>query len=130
MKGFIFVVTACLALSASQSAFAFSLSFEWGNLKKCTSGSPNTVTNPTFVLDGVPGETTKLRFKMTDRDAPDYQHGGGTVDYSGATTIGPGAFKYQSPCPPDGSHTYQWTVTALDAAGKSVGSAKASKHYP
>ena len=121
-------MAACLPVSAA-AAFELS-SFDWGNIKRCTSGNPNTVTNPTFVLKGVPDATAKLRFKMVDRDVPDYNHGGGTVAFTGATTIKPGAFKYQSPCPPSGSHTYQWTVTALDAAGKSVGSAKASKRYP
>ena len=34
-------------------------------------------------------------------------------NYGGETVIQPGAFKYKSPCPPSGSHTYEWTITAI-----------------
>jgi hypothetical protein len=36
------------------NAFAeFSFTFEWGDLKKCTDGNPNTVKNPIFTLVNV-----------------------------------------------------------------------------
>lgn len=116
------------ALSASP-AFAMSLSFEWGNLARCTDGNPNRVNNPSFKLSGVPAGTKKISFRMKDRDVPSYNHGGGTVDYKG-NNIAPGAFKYKSPCPPDGRHTYEWKATAKDASGKTLGTATARKKYP
>jgi phosphatidylethanolamine-binding protein (PEBP) family uncharacterized protein len=67
---------------------------------------------------------------MTDLNKPTYNHGGGTAKYSGGSTVASGAFKYKSPCPPSGSHTYQWTATALDSKGKNLGIAKAKRQYP
>lgn len=128
------LITALAALSilwfTPGSAQAFSLSFQWGKLKLCTSGRPNRVTNPTFKLSRIPKGTEKLRFKMVDRNVPKYNHGGGTVRYKGKSTIGPGAFKYKSPCPPNGRHTYEWTVTAIGKGGKKLATAKSSKKYP
>ena len=104
-----------LSLAMTANAAAFSISFSWGNLKKCTTGNPNRVDNPKFSLSGVPAGTAKIRFKMKDINVPNYNHGGGTVAYSGGGSIAPGAFKYKSPCPPNGAHMYEWTATALGA---------------
>ncbi len=110
----------------------FSLdSFEWGDIPSCTSGSPNRVTNPTFVLSNVPENTKYISFYMKDKDAPSYRHGGGVVEYSGGSTIVPGQFKYLSPCPPGGKHTYEWTATAKSKKKKGkIAAAKAKKKYP
>jgi len=108
----------------------FSIGFDWGNLKKCTSGNPNSVSNPKFTLRGVPAGTATIQFRMTDLAVPSFSHGGGKVPYKGGSTIAPGAFKYLSPCPPNGAHNYQWTATALDAKGKKLAEAKARKRYP
>lgn len=118
---------ACVTPAAAAD---FGLAFEWGNLKKCTSGSPNSVPNPKFTLKNVPKGTASIQFRMVDRNVPSYPHGGGTVKYAGGSSIAPGAFKYQSPCPPDGRHTYEWTATAKDAGGKTLDQAKARKAYP
>ena len=124
------IVAASIALAGTTSASAFSLSFTWGNLKLCNTGKPNRVSNPKFVLSGVPEGTQKIKFKMIDRNVPRYNHGGGTVKYTGKNTIAPGAFKYKSPCPPGETHTYEWTATAIGKGGKKLGTAKSSKRYP
>lgn len=127
----ILAATAFFGISAvPASASDFSLAFEWGNLKRCTSGNPFTVNNPKFTLKGVPKGTASIQFRMVDRNVPGYNHGGGTVKYTGGSSIAPGAFKYKSPCPPNGSHTYQWTAIAKDAGGKKLGQASASRKYP
>ena len=54
---------------------------------------------------------------MKDKQSP-FNHGGGKVEYTGQTTIEPGAFKYKSPCPPGVVHTYVWTVTAKNEKKK------------
>ena len=108
----------------------FKIGFTWGNLKKCTSGNPNRVKNPKFTLSGVPKGTTTIKFAMKDLAVPSYNHGGGKVKYSGGSSIAPGAFKYKSPCPPGGRHTYQWTAIALDAKGKKLATATAKRKYP
>jgi len=111
----------------------FSISFEWGDIPLCTSGQPNTVPNPKFVLSNVPEGTKFIQFTMTDLDAPNYNHGGGTIEYTGNNIIEPGVFKYASPCPPSGSHRYQWNATAKKKKGffgGSLGKARATKSYP
>ena len=68
---------------------------------------------------------------MKDKNVPQYNHGGGKIkNYSGETVIQPGAFKYKSPCPPSGSHTYEWTITAVGEKKKKLGKAKATRKYP
>ena len=116
-------------------AFGFSISFEWGDIPLCTGGNPNTVPNPRFVLSNVPEGTKFIQFTMTDLDTnyPNYDHGGGTIEYTGNNIIEPGAFKYQSPCPRSGSHRYQWTATAKKKTGffsGSLGKTQATKRYP
>ena len=107
MKKIIFIITIFLFSTFSAHA-EFSFSFEWGDLTRCTTGNPNVVSNPIFKLNEVPDGTVELKFRMIDRNVPSYNHGGGKVkNYSGETTINPGAFKYKSPCPPRGIHTYE-----------------------
>ena len=127
----ILVTAATLCLLATTGAQAFSIEFDWSGLKSCTSGNPNTVANPQFVLKDVPAGTAFIRFKMVDRDVPGFSHGGGVVAWSGEATVKPGAFKYKSPCPPGGRHTYEWTATAQSQkSGGALAKAKASRKYP
>ena len=121
---------AILGLSGLAQADDFSFEFEWGDIPRCTTGRPNRVDNPTFTVANVPAGTVRLKFRLKDRDAPRYNHGGGEVYYNGAAVIGPGAFKYKSPCPPRTTHTYRWTAKALDQDGESLAEATASRVYP
>lgn len=117
-----------LAVTPAQ---AFEISFSWDGLKSCTSGNPNTVASPVFALKDVPEGTKFIRFKLTDRNVPGYNHGGGTVAWNGDQAMPAGAFKYKSPCPPDGAHTYEWTATAMSKKnGGKLGEAKAKRKYP
>ena len=126
----IMAMGAALLVSTMSEAHAFGISFDWGGIPRCTSGNPNTVGSPAFSLSGVPSGTAKIIFKLRDNNVPDYNHGGGTVAYSGGSTVAAGSFKYKSPCPPGGVHTYTWTATAVDKSGKRLGTAKASRKYP
>tara|TARA_B100001093_G_scaffold78157_1_gene69284 strand:- start:633 stop:1025 length:393 start_codon:yes stop_codon:yes gene_type:complete len=125
----------CFILLFCSNLFAedFKLSFEWGDLKLCTSGMPNTVENPKFELTNVPDGTKWIYFKMVDLKVPSFNHGGGWIEYIGENTLNPGAFKYKSPCPPDGVHKYQWTATAKSkksSFGGKIASTSFSKNYP
>ena len=124
--------TAAAALSANAALADFSMSFSgWGNIPSCTSGNPNTVGNPAFTLKGVPAGTTQIVFRLKDLDVPNYNHGGGKIklQVNGSVKIPAGSFKYKSPCPPSGRHTYEWTATAKKG-GKSLAQASARKQYP
>ena len=124
-----FVTAAALVLGAPASAFE--IGFTWEGLKPCTSGNPNTVANPRFVLKDVPAGTKFIRFKLVDTNVREFDHGGGVVAYTGQDSIEPGAFKYKSPCPPNGAHTYEWTATAQSKkSGGKLGVAKAARKYP
>ncbi|MBI9086729.1 MAG: hypothetical protein JEZ11_24245 [Desulfobacterales bacterium] len=127
------IIFIAMMLATPVVAGEFTISFEWGDIPLCTTGSPNTVANPRFVLSDVPDGTKYIQFKLTDRDVPSYDHGGGTVEYTGSSVIEPGAFKYKSPCPPSGSHRYRWTATAKEKTGLfsgSIGKATATRKYP
>ena len=130
LKSFLIFGT-ILATPVSSLAEEFSISFEWGDIKKCNTGNPNRVSNPIFTLSNVPEGTKFLKFKMKDKNVPSYNHGGGKIEYFGENVIEPGAFKYKSPCPPGGTHTYEWTVTAQsEKSGGKLAVAKAKKKYP
>lgn len=117
------VVAVAMSLLATP-AMAFGLSFDWGPTKKCFDPK-----SPPISLSAVPKGTAKLRFKMVDRNVPDYPHGGGTVAYDGKNALPYGAFRYRGPCPPS-PHTYEISVDALDAKGTVLGSARARKRFP
>lgn len=133
VKKFISIGVLVFMTSTPVMANEFSFSFEWGDIPLCTSGHPNIVKNPKFVLSNVPEHTKVISFRLKDLDAPSYDHGGGKITYSGNNEIEPGAFTYKSPCPPGGSHRYVWTATAKEKDsffGGTIGKAKAMKLYP
>ncbi len=100
------------------------VAFTWAGIEACS------LISPAFTVTGVPEGTIRLRFTMTDLDVPSYEHGGGTVGFSGHPEIPAGAFRYKGTCPPSGSHRYRWTVQALDASGQVVGEGSATRDFP
>ena len=124
-------VLSAMLIAVTSAAHAFEISFNWDGLELCNDGYANTVMSPEFKLKDVPEGTKFIKFKMVDKNVPQYNHGGGTVEYSGGKTVAPGEFKYKSPCPPGGSHTYEWTATAQTKKnGGKLGVAKAQRSYP
>lgn len=121
-----------LALIAlSSPGYAFEIGFDWSGLKSCTSGNPGTVGSPAFTLSDIPEGTKFIRFKLVDRDVPGFNHGGGVVEWNGSKTVPAGSFKYKQPCPPNGSHTYEWQATAQTKKnGGKLETAKAQRKYP
>lgn len=119
-------VIVALACNAPATAFAFSASFKW------CSKMPQSTTSPAFSLSGVPKGTKSLELKMTDHQAA-YDHGGGTVVYGGGRSLPCGAISsgWVGPFPPNGeTHTYEFTVKALDGGGKELGEARATRKFP
>jgi phosphatidylethanolamine-binding protein (PEBP) family uncharacterized protein len=115
-----------VAVSFSTAATAFSVKAEWGSGSGCSSVAP------AFSFSKVPAGTAKLAFRMVDLNLTSFQHGGGETAFTGKTNFGQGeAFgggflsSYLGPCPPPTeTHRYEWTVQALDAAGKVLGTTK------
>lgn len=107
-------------------ASAMSLSFDWGPTKECFDRK-----SPPMSLSGVPAGTKKLKFRMVDLNAVNFNHGGGTVNWPGGSSgsLPYGAFRYTGPCPPS-PHTYQFTVDALDSSGNKLATAKAKRRFP
>lgn len=117
-----------LLLTTISPAFAnMGLGFGWGPTTQCF--DPNS---PPITVTDVPEGTTTLRFKLTDLDATNFNHGGGDVAFNGQETLPYGAFTYKGPCPPDPSrpHHYQLSLQALDANGALLSSAKAERSFP
>lgn len=100
------------------------VSFDWGPTKKCFDPK-----SPPMRFSGVPKGTKQLSIVMTDRNNP-YNHGGGKVAYSGQKSLPYGAFRYRGPCPEQATHTYRFTVKALDAQGKVLATTYAQKPFP
>lgn len=123
-KTLIFLALSGLVTALCGPARAMDMSFEWGPTKKCFDGK-----SPPITLSGVPAGTAKLRFRMTDLDAPNFNHGGATVAYGGQKKLAYGAFRYRGPCPPS-PHVYEIRVDALDAKGKVIAKAKARRRFP
>ncbi|WP_428699833.1 phospholipid-binding protein [Stappia sp.] len=119
------ILLAAIAFVCSVSAAsAMSMSFTWGPTAKCFDSK-----SPPISLSKVPKGTVKLRFKMVDLNAINYNHGGGTVGYAGKNKLPYGAFRYRGPCPPT-RHTYEIRVEALDSAGKVLANAKGRRAFP
>ena len=72
---------------------------------------------------------------MVDNDFATFDHGGGSVEASSLVNSGipSGALKsHVGPCPPNFSnfgHEYSWTIRALDASGKVLGTATTTKNF-
>ncbi len=117
------LVVGCVFASTAFAA-AFSAHFSWKGIPACSTVSP------AFSIAGAPPGTAALAFVLHDRDAPDFQHGGSTVPYTGQGIVSRGAIAYVGPCPPAGAtHRYVWTIQALDAQGKALGTARATGDF-
>jgi phosphatidylethanolamine-binding protein (PEBP) family uncharacterized protein len=105
-------------------ASGFTARFSWAGIPACEKISP------AFARAGVPSGTKELRFMMRDLDVPSFHHGGSTVDYRG-DAVKKGAIRYIGPCPPHGErHRYQWTIEALDSAGKVTATTTVKRTFP
>jgi phosphatidylethanolamine-binding protein (PEBP) family uncharacterized protein len=116
---------AALVLASNHHASAFSAHFLWSGISACGR------TSPAFTISDAPEGTESLRFMMSDKDAPNFRHGGSTVRYDGSGRVPEGAIDYIGPCPPAGVlHRYVWTVEALDKSGKIIARTAAEGRFP
>jgi phosphatidylethanolamine-binding protein (PEBP) family uncharacterized protein len=116
---------ALILIASASAANAFDVQVDWSSTAPCFDPA-----SPVFTLKHVPKTTQQLDFRMVDLNAPNYPHGGGVIPYKGQMRISKGAFTYKGPCPPNGVHTYRWTVTALDRSGQVVDVGTATAPFP
>ena len=120
------LVVAFMQSADPASPASFTASFKW------CSQMPRSTTSPVFSLSGVPKGTAKLSLHMTDHDAS-YDHGGGVVPYTGKNIIPCGAIAsgWVGPFPPGGqTHTYEFSIKALDSSGAPLATASAIRRFP
>jgi phosphatidylethanolamine-binding protein (PEBP) family uncharacterized protein len=119
------ILSGCQSTKDAANLATLGVEFSWTAKHKCSS------TSPAFKISGVPAGTKTLKFWMTDLQVPTFTHGGGSVAYSGSGDIPEGAFSYTGPCPPSGSHDYEFEVTAINEAGDTaLGRGKSVKPFP
>lgn len=120
------MTAACKTTGGSGGGVEMGVDFTFQDEHGCSNVSPK------LVLNGVPEGTAQLKVRLKDLNVPTWNHGGGTIDYDGSGVVPEGALKsgYNGPCPPSGSHIYQFTVTALDSEGNVLGTGKAKQRYP
>lgn len=108
---FRFLVLAALLSMPSVAAAEMSVLFNWGKIPRCTTGRPNAVPNPEFILKDVPENATHLVFWMVDLDDPWANHGSKRfkLNTTGDMVIPSGLFRYASPCPKNAIHTYHYS---------------------
>ena len=98
--------------------------FSWEGTSACGSKPP------AFNVTNIPDGTAELKFWMTDLNMISYNHGGGSVKYTGSGSIPAGSFSYTGPCPPS-PHEYSFDVTAINAKGDLVlGRGSATRTFP
>lgn len=116
MRALVVVASILVLVSA---AFSQSMEIEYAieGKHKCRGVSP------AIKIKDVPPGTERIKVEMKDLEVPSFNHWNNTFKYEGDLAEGKGV-NYYGPCPPSGSHTYRVTVTALDANGKTLSSAK------
>jgi phosphatidylethanolamine-binding protein (PEBP) family uncharacterized protein len=118
-----------LTLGLATPAFGFEVDFAFADIRACAGGAQRITPSPEFALTDVPQGTAALDFFLLDLTA-NFEHGGRKLPYAGEPIIPADTFKYIGPCPPLGAtHTYQWTIRALDGAGLELGKTTAKGTY-
>jgi phosphatidylethanolamine-binding protein (PEBP) family uncharacterized protein len=101
--------------------------FEWQQIDK------GATENPELRLTGVPAGTARFLVSLVDLNLTGFDHGSGYADNDGSGIIARGAVRgsYNGPDPPFPSvkHTYEITVTALDADGRVIGKGRQAKVF-
>ena len=124
----LFVAAGCVTPGGSvpEDAAELAVAFSWEGTKACSHQSPE------IRVANVPDSAVELKVRLKDLDAPNWSHGGGSVAHDGSGTIPAGALKsgYNGPCPPSGSHRYEFSVKAVNAGGSIVGFGKAMQPFP
>ncbi|QTA81672.1 Phosphatidylethanolamine-binding domain-containing protein [Desulfonema limicola] len=121
-----FLIFGCATAQIDPNAVELVINFSWEGTNNCSNKSPE------IKISNIPKGTKTFKIKLKDLDVPTWNHGGGIVNNDGSGIIKAGALRrgYNGPCPPDGSHIYQFDVKAINEQGIIIGMGKASKSFP
>ena len=121
-----FLILGCAGAKVAPDAADLGVDFSWENTKPCSRVSP------VIHVADFPVQTTWFKVSLKDLDVPDWNHGGGKFANDDSGVIPAGALKegYSGPCPPGGSHRYQFTVKAVDKEGTIIGIGKRTRRFP
>jgi len=111
---------------AEQDVRSLDINFTFEEQHRCSS------TSPEIRVAAVPEGTKSFQVKLVDLDVTFWNHGGGTVENDGSGVIPEGSLKsdYNGPCPPSGSHSYEFTVNALDDSRQVLATGKRMQKFP
>lgn len=101
--------------------------FSWEGIEACTHDSPE------IRVSNIPDGTEALLVKLANVNVPEWNQGGGKIDFNGSAIIPAGALKigYNGPCPPPGqTYKYEFSVMAVDAEDVVIGFGKARQPFP
>ena len=89
-------------------------------------------TSPEITVTNVPPGAVSFKVRLRDLDKPSWRHGGGMVPADPSGKIAQGALTngYNGPCPPSGSHRYEFIVEALDANEDTLAEGSATQSFP
>ena len=127
LVSFLSFVSALSIAAFPAQADDFVIDFGWEGIERCSS------TPPEITVSNVPDGTAQFQVKMVDLDFTGYNHGGGVAPNTGDGTIAEADYEtsnYRGPCPPGTTHTYEFTVQALDAGGANLATATAKADFP
>jgi len=124
LGGLTFGLVGCATVSPD--AVALQVDVPWTTMSKCSAASPE------MKIGQLPSETKFIQVVLSDKNVPTWSHGGGKVAYTGSNIIDEGALKggYNGPCPPSGSHMYNFSVNAIDKDGVIIGQGNAVSQFP
>jgi phosphatidylethanolamine-binding protein (PEBP) family uncharacterized protein len=120
------LILGCATAQIAPDAAELSVDFSWKGIERCSKYSPQ------IRIKDIPTGTKYFEVKLKDLDARGWNHGGGKVENNDSGIIQAGALRsgYNGPCPPSGSHPYQFTVKAVNEEGIIIGIGKAVKEFP
>jgi phosphatidylethanolamine-binding protein (PEBP) family uncharacterized protein len=120
------LLAALVLPAAAALAEDLTVTFKFSGSDKCSRKSPE------IKVGNVPAGTVAFKVRLRDHDAPSWRHGGGTVpaDPSGVIPAGALTDGYNGPCPPSGSHEYEFQVKALNADEDTIAEGSATQRFP
>ncbi len=107
------------------NAAAIAVAFQWTAADRCSPRSP------AITIGNLPPGTSRVAVRLTDLNMPTFSQSG-DVFVPPTGRIAPGTLpNYAGPCPPAGErHSFRFTVDAVDASNRVIGTGQATQMFP